>query len=416
MNTTDLQIQTPATPPRAVLGSRDLFPGLEPRIYANHASLSPPSQPVLRNVQRTLQGYAVRGMSWYAEETARRERLRGSFARMLGADEHELALVANTTAGVLAVAHGLRWKRADRLVVFGGEFPTNVTPWQQAAHRNDLELVWLEADPFRRDRAAALERLEGELRRGVRLVAVSAVQFTTGQRMPLEQMGALCRQYGAELFVDAIQALGIVPLDVRAMQVDYLTAGSHKWLMGPEGVGALYVSEQAGKQLQPAVAGWLSVEQPFAFLTDGPGHLRYDRPYQNGARLAEAGTPNSAGVAGLEASVRLIEQLGVKSIFEHVQHWHDAVEPGLAERGFESARMEDPAGRSGILSLRPPDPALAPAWARELAALGIACATPDGWLRLSPHWPNPLDEAEFLLAAFDRILARGGPKPDSESN
>lgn len=410
MNLTENTNQHSSTSARAEIGSRALFPGLMPRIYANHGSLSPPSVPVREAVQRTLDGYAIQGMAWYAEETARRERLRQMLADMIGADVAELALIANTTAGILTVALGLPWQRGDRVVVFDGEFPTNVTPWQQAARRHSLEMIWMEADAFRRDRPRALERLEDQLRRGVRLVAVSAVQFTTGQRMPLEAIGALCRQHGAELFVDAIQAMGVVPLDVKALGIDYLTSGSHKWLMGPEGVGALYVSSERAEKLLPEVAGWLSVEKPFAFLTDGPGHLHYDVPLKCGARMAEAGTPNTVGAAGLEASVSLIDRLGVAQIFEHVQAWHDEVEPGLVQRGFESARMDDPSGRSGILSVRPADASRSPAWARALGEHGIACATPDGWLRLSPHWPNALSEAELLFQTVDSILDHHGPE------
>lgn len=396
----------------AEIGSRALFPHLETRVYANHASLSPPSTAVRDAVTRTLDGYATRGMSWYAEETARRERLRESLARLIGADASHLALVANTSAGVLAVALCLPWKRGDRVVVFDGEFPTNVTPWQQAARREGLELVWLRAEDFRLNRDAALVRLEDELRRGARLVAVSAVQFTTGQRMPLARIGALCKRYGAELFVDAIQAAGIVPLDVESMGIDYLTTGSHKWLMGPEGLAAFYAAPEAADRLHPNVAGWLSHQRPFAFLTDGPGELRYDRPFQHGARMVEAGTPNTLGAAGLEASLADIQRLGVAHVLGHVQAWHDAVEPGLIERGFESARMDDASGRSGSLSVRPPDPADAPAWLKALAEAGIACAAPDGWLRLSPHWPNGLDEHVVLLEAIDAVLERGLPQAD----
>lgn len=397
------------TPIRAELGSRALFPDLRARIYANHASLTPPSTAVREAVRATLDGYATQGMAWYKEETDRRERLRAALARMIGARDEDLALVANTSAGVLAVSLCLPWRRGDRIVVFEGEFPTNVTPWQQAARREALELAWMKADDFRTDRDGALQRLEDELRRGVRLVAVSAVQFTTGQRMPLKRIGELCKRHGAELFVDAIQAMGVVRLDVSAMNIDYLTAGSHKWLMGPEGLAAFYAAPEAAGRLEPNVAGWLSHEHPFAFLTEGPGHLRYDRPFQRGARMAEAGTFNTLGAAGLEASVSLIERIGTDAILAHVQAWHDAVEPGLVERGFESARMEDATGRSGSLSVRPPDPSTAPAWLTALGEAGIACAAPDGWLRLSPHWPNRLDEAEILFDAIDRLVARGGP-------
>ena len=399
----------PAAQPR--LGSRALFPELETRVYANHASLSPPSQAVVDAVSACLSQYARDGMGCYAVEVERRERLRDRLAGLVGASGHDLALVANTTAGVLAVALGIPWRRGDRILVFDGEFPTNITPWQQAARREGLELVWMRADDFRTDRAGALQQLEDHLREGIRLVAVSAVQFTTGQRMPLEAIGELCRRHDCELFVDAIQAMGVVPLDVEACAIDYLTCGSHKWLMGPEGTGCFYARDEVAARLEPNVAGWLSHEDPFAFLTRAPNELRYDRPLVQSARMVESGTPHSLATAGLEASVGLIDAIGVESIFEHVQAWHDALEPGLVERGFTSARMADAEGRSGILSVRTSDPAAGPAWSRALADHGIASASPDGWLRLSPHWPNGLDEAEIVLKAIDEIMAGGGPSP-----
>lgn len=395
------------------LGDRGMFPELQARVYANHASLSPPSLPVCRAVAGAMEGYAAEGMSRYRREMERRERLRGMLAGLIGAESANVALVPNTTAGVLAVALSLPWRRGERVVVFDGEFPTNITPWQQAARRHDLELVWMRADDFRLDRAGAMERFEAELRTGVRLVAVSAVQFSTGQRMPLETMGALCKRHGAELFVDAIQAVGVVPMDVGRMAIDYLACGSHKWLMAPEGIGFFYVADERARQLEPNVAGWLSHEDPFAFLTGAPGELRYDRGFRLGARMAESGTPNTLGVAGLEASVELLTGLGIKTIFEHVQAWHDALETGLVERGFVSARMRDRHGRSGILSVRPKDPALAPVWAQALGREGIAAASPDGWIRLSPHWPNTSAEAKVVLEAIDTIEDRGGPeRPD----
>jgi len=390
-----------------VLGSRAWFPDLEPRVYANHASVSPPSQAVLQAVNRTQAGYARLGMAWYSEEVDRRERLRARLADLIGAAARDLALVANTSAGVLAVALCLPWRAGDRIVLFKGEFPTNVTPWQQAARRHRLELVWLDAEEFRLNRARALQRLNDELGKGARLVAVSAVQFSTGQRMPLEAMGQLCRRHGSELFVDAIQAVGAVPIDVERMGIDYLSAGSHKWLMGPEGIGGFYAAPAAAERFDPNVAAWLSHQQAFAFLTDGCGQLRYDRALVEGARMVESGTPNTLAAAGLEASIEAIASLGIAAIFNHLQAWHDRAEPGLLARGFQSARMADPGGRSGILSVRPSDPDSAPYWAARLAEHGIACASPDGWLRFSPHWPNALDEIEILFAAIDQVIEQG---------
>jgi len=396
-----------STSARPALGSRALFPDLQTRVYLNHASLSPPSVPVIQAVQRSLHGYSTQGMAWYVEEMECRDRLRAQLAGLIGGRAEDLGLVANTSAGVLAAALCIDWQRGDRIVLFEGEFPTNITPWQQAARREGLEIVWQRAEDFRTDRDTALERLEDQLKGGVRLVAVSAVQFTTGQRMPLEAIGALCNRYGAELFVDGIQALGVVPVDAPGLGIHYFTAGSHKWLMGPEGVGCLWVDPAVAERLQPNVAGWLSHRDAFAFLTNGPGHLLYDREFLSGARMVEAGTFNSLGAAGLEASVGLIEEIGVAALFEHVQRWHDRIEPGLIERGFESARMEPDDGRSGSLCLRPPEDQSAPDWARALAEHGVSVSSPDGWLRLSPSWPNALSETETLLEVVDRILQDG---------
>ncbi|HLS05715.1 MAG TPA: aminotransferase class V-fold PLP-dependent enzyme [Wenzhouxiangella sp.] len=401
----DQTVSRPA--PRA--GSRALFKGLEVDVYANHASISPPSLPVRQAVADSLAGYARRGMAWYRNEVQRRRRVRAALTGLIGAEPGTVGLTGNTSLGVLAVALNLDWRRGDRVLLLDGEFPANVIPWQQAARRHNLALSWLDSDEFRISRARALSRLEDELKQGVRLLAVSAVQFSTGQRMPLEQIGKLCHQYDAELFVDAIQAVGIVPLNVQALGIDYLASGSHKWLMAPEGAGLLYVAPQRADALQPNLAGWLSQEDPFAFLERAPGELRYDRPFIGGGKMLELGTPATLAIAGLEASLDLIVQLGVEAILDHVHAWHDRLEPGLAERGFASARMKDAGGRSGILSVRPDNPALAPAWAAALAERGIACASPDGWLRLAPHWPNSLAEPARILAAVDEILAGGGP-------
>ncbi len=400
----------------ATLGSRALFPALRPRVYLNHAAISPPSAPVQAAVQAALAGYAAEGVSRYPVEMERRARVRAAFGALLGADGSDIALLPNTSQGVVNIALCLPWRRGDRVLLFRGEFPTNVTPWQQAARRHGLELVWIDAEDMRADRDATLAKVAAEVAKGLRLIAVSAVQFQTGLRMPLAELGALCRDHPqTELFVDAIQAVGVVPLDVRALGVHYLTAGGHKWLMGPEGTGGLYVAPESAARLVPNVAAWLSHDESFSFLFEGAGHLRYDRPVVRTAAMVEGGAANVLGVAGLEASLGLIAQLGPAAIYRHVQAWHDAAESGLLARGWRSARSPHASGRSGILSVRPPSGATdaargAPAWSTALSAHGVSCACPDGWLRLAPHWPNALDEVDVVLDAVDAISAAGLPQ------
>ncbi len=362
-----------------MLGSRALFPTLEGRVYLNHAAISPLSTPVCAAMVSCIEDYAARGLGALPHWMAQREELRVDLGRLLGVPPERIALTGGTSRGLMDLALCLPWQPGDRVLCFQGEFPANVTPWRQAASQFGLELVLL---------PQSLEALEEELRRGARLVAVSAVQFSTGRRMPVEEMGLLCHRHGAELAVDGIQAVGAVPLDLA--EVDYLAGGSHKWLMGPEGAGYLYVAE--GRRLVPRVAGWLSHPEPVDFLLEGEGHLRYDKPIRDEPSALEIGSMNAVGMAGLGAAVKLLLELGVENIHQHVQSILDPLEQGLLRRGCRSLR-----DGSCTLAVQPPIGGIAAA--RALGEAGIAVSAPDGLLRLAPHWPNSVDQVETVLAS-----------------
>jgi selenocysteine lyase/cysteine desulfurase len=388
----------------AKLGDRSLFPDLAYRVYFNHAAISPPSLAVRRAVTEVLDDYAQHGAGSFPTWAAQRNRLRGKLAHLVGVRAEDIALMPNTSRGVSDIALCFPWNRGDRVILFEGEFPANVTPWLRAAETFGLEIAWIPLAEFLASNEQGLARLGRELTRGARLVAVSAVEFQTGLRMPVEAMAKLAHQAGAELFVDAVQCCGVMPIDAGAAQIDYLAAGAHKWLMGLEGAGFLYVSPERVGALRPNVAGWLSHEDPVGFLLRGPGLLRYDRPIRKRADLVEGGNVNTAGLAGLEASLDLIQSVGPQTIFAHVGAILDALEPALVERGFSSLRSRDPAQRSGILGALPPAGISVVDLARELGDRGIACSTPDGVLRFSPHWPNDLGQVSEVVAALDASL------------
>ncbi len=388
------------------LGDRTLFPTLAARAYLAHAAISPPSTPVRRAMDEALAAYASRGALHFGAMVAQRARLRASLATLMNAEPEAVALVPNTSAGVTDIALCIPWRAGDRVVLFEGEFPANTTPWQRAAELHGLELVWLRADLFRTDPTRAFEALDAALAPGARLVAASQVQFQTGHRMPLAELSRRAHARGAELFVDAIQGLGAVPLDVRADGVDYLASGSHKWLMGTEGNGVLYARPHLARALRPHVAGWLSHEDPVRFLVEGAGHLRYDRPLRARADVVEGGTFAALGCAALEASVGMLLTLGVAAVYAHVNAYLDALERGLVARGFASLRSADPDGRSCILGALPPEGSghTAVTLARALADRGVVVSTPDGVLRFAPHWPNHPDEVPAVLDAVDHAL------------
>jgi cysteine desulfurase/selenocysteine lyase len=389
----------------ARLGDRSLFPHLEARVYLNHGGISAPSTAVQHAVSEVLDDYMRRGGGAFVRWQEQRQRLKGKLGALLGVSGDDIALIPNTTRGVTDVSLCFPWARGDRVILFQGEFPSNITPWQRAAATFDLELSFLPLEEWSRDVELGLASLERELDRGARLVAVSAVQFQTGLRMPLREITRRCHARGAEVFVDAVQACGAVPLDAGAAGVDYLACGSHKWMMGLEGAGFLYVHPSRVAELRPTTAGWLSHEDGLGFLFNGPGHLRYDRPFKQRVEFLEGGNYNPAGLAGLEASLDLIQQIGVPAIYDHVNGYLDALESGLVARGFQSLRAADARYRSCTLGLLPPPGVSVVALQRELGARGIACALPDGVLRFTPHWPNNHAEIPIVLEAVDQTLS-----------
>jgi selenocysteine lyase/cysteine desulfurase len=390
----------PLPPPR--LGSRDLFPELATKVYANHAGVSPLSLRVRRAVDDLLTVYACQGASAVSATLAVRSRLRAAVARLVGARPDEIALTSGASHGLLAIALSFPWKPGDRFVVFQGEFPANVAPWLRAAKLFGLEPLFLDARDLAGDGELGLVAIDRALRRGARLVALSAVQFQTGARMPLAAVAELCARHGAAVCVDAIQAVGVLPFDVKSLGIDFAAGGAHKWLMGIEGAGYLYVREDRIAELRPALAGWLSHEDPVSFLTEGrEGLLRYDRPLRIRADVFEGSSAASASFAAFEASIETILSLGVPAIHEHVSTWCNLLEPALRERGFEVLRAADPARRSGILSARAPAGVDARRLRDALAKAGVAVGIPDGLVRFSPHWPNSLEEIDVIAEALD---------------
>jgi len=369
------------------LGSRDLFPELEPRVYANHAAISPMSTLVRDALVEVWEDYAAKGVHAYLGWLEQRLRLKEEvLLGLLGVSgsAKDIAFSASTTRALSDAALCLDWQQGDRVLLFSGEFPANVTPWVQAAAAFGASV-----DVLPQSLSAAEEALK---RGGVRVLAVSAVQFQTGRRMPVRELIELAHRYGALIAVDAIQALGVVPLDLEG--ADLVAGGSHKWAMGIEGLGYLYV--RPGTPLVPRVAGWWSHEDPVDFLFAGAGKLEKRGKIREQGDFLEMGSVSAVGAAALWAGLVPMRRIGIERVYEHVQAWHDRVEPVFVSRGFESLR-----GESGSLCF---SHARAVEVSEALCEAGISVSAPDGVLRLSPHWCNDLDEHALIAEELDRCL------------
>jgi cysteine desulfurase / selenocysteine lyase len=300
----------------------------------------------------------------------------------------EIALGGNTGFGINVAALGLPVPPGATILASAGEFPTNVYPWMaQEARGARLELVPTDASGHP-DAERILERLE---RGDVAVLALSAVQFGTGYRADLARFGAACRERGVPFVVDAIQALGCIPLDVEAMRIDVLATGGHKWLCGPFGTGFLYVRRALQEVLEPRMIGWTAMRasRDLTRLTE------YEWTFVDDARRYEQGTVPFHDLAGFAASMELLMEVGVKRIEAHVAGLLDRLAAGL--RGVPGAEIASdlrPAHRSGILAFRVPDAEAAYA---ALGEAGVICALREHAIRIAPHlYSTPGD--------IDRVL------------
>jgi len=368
--------------------TRSFFPVSRELVYLNHAGVAPVSTRAAEALERYLGEATRRGAYRYdAFYDAEVERVRGRAATLLGARPEEVAFVKNTTEGLGLVAQGLDWRPGDRVLTCDLEYPSNVLPWQALADRG-VETVLLAG----RDGRLPLETLETALASPqVRLLAISSVEFGSGARNDLATIGALCRERGVLLCVDAIQSLGVLPLDVAGLGVDFLSADGHKWLCSVEGAGVFYCAQALQDRLRPRIVGWHNVADNRDFDT-------YQSALQPSAVRYEEGTPNTGGIFALGGAIDLVLELGVDAIAERVLGLGDRLVVGLRERG---ATVVSPRGAeaSGIVAFR-----LAGEEPRRTAARlrdeRFCVAMRRGCVRASPHFYNDEAEIDALLAAL----------------
>ena len=355
--------------------------------YFDHAAIAPLSGPARQALAGWAEDAADNGAANYSAWTLRVERLRTLAARTIGALPEEIALVANTTAGINLVAEGFPWKPGDNVVTRADEFPSNQYPWLHLADRG-VETRRLPTENGRLD----LDRLAAACDSRTRVVSVSWVAYASGWRHDLDRLVELVHGRGALLFVDAIQALGVFPLDVRRTPVDFLAADGHKWLLGPEGAGVFFTRREHLDLLRPVGVGWNSVRNELDF-----SHI--ELVFKDSAARYEGGSQNVAGLSGLAASLELLDRFGTTALSRRIVEITDLACRRLTEIGATILSDRSPAHRSGIVSFELPgrDPQTLRQQCREKDVV-LSCRA--GRLRISPHAYNTPEDVERLIEAL----------------
>ncbi len=367
---------------------RGRFPIFKHKVYVNSCSQGALSDSVRAAYQRYLDDWDERGAPWeYWVELM--EAAREELAGLIGADGDEVAVTTSVSAGVSALASAFRFDQGrDTIVVSNFEFPTIGQIW----HAQELRGARVVHVPAERDGTIPLERFEAAVDERTALVAVTAVCFRNGSRIDVEGVTRLAHQRGARVLLDAYQAVGALPIDVRAMEVDFLAAGVLKYLLGSAGLAFLYCRAEHVKELVPTATGWFADADIFQMDI-------HDYSPSPTARRFEAGTPPVPNIYAGIAGIRLMREIGVAATAEHVRGLNDLLLEGLDELGARVVTPRDPARRGPLIAVESSD---VHALVEALAADEIVTSSRDANLRISPHCYNSTEDIRALLDSLAR--------------
>jgi kynureninase len=368
---------------------RSRFPIFEHTAYINSCSQGALSADVRHAYEEYLEGWDEHGAAW-EHWVERGEAVRKAFARLVNASPDEVAVTTSVSQAVSAVVSALPLERGDRrkLLISELEFPTV----GQIAHAQELrgaEVVQVRAEA---DGTIPLERFDEAIDEHTALVCCTAISYRTGTRLDLGEVARLAHARGALVLADSYQAVGSVPLDVRLLDVDFLTTGTVKYLLASAGLGFLYCRPELVARLLPTQTGWFADEDIFRMdISDYSPHPT--------ARRFDSGTPPVPAIYAGLAGIALVEETGVAAIEQHVRSLNDRLLEGLDELGASVATPRAEAQRGALVCVRSSD---ASALVDALAAEGVVTSSREDKLRISAHLYNVEDDIDRVLAALSR--------------
>jgi len=368
---------------------RALFPITERAIYLNHAAVSPLPTTTLHAVESQLRDVHENGSAGFRNWLATKEQARELLANLLGARSEQVAFMRNTSDALSSVANGLTWRAGDNIVTFSREFPSNIYPWLRIRDTFGVEVRMCEERQGRVD----LDELESMIDDNTRVVAVSQVQYASGFRLDLERIGRKVRQHDALFVVDVIQALGVIPTNVDVELIDVAAGAGHKWLMAPEGVGYLYLSDRARERIQPTLVGWISVPNP-------DDYLDFEQGWNRGTLAWETGTGPASLLYGFKASLELLTAHGAERIAQYLEELTDQLCEGLKGKRYEVVSSRAAGEKSQIVCIRNLDGTSAMSLYHQLNARNIVTAPRGDRLRIAPHFYNTATEVDELVKAL----------------
>jgi selenocysteine lyase/cysteine desulfurase len=320
----------------------------------------------------------------YKELLRRADESKQLLGKLLNTTADRFAFTSNTSSGLNILAQGIRWEKGDRIILGDVEFPANVYPFM------NLKDIGVEIDFVKSENGiVTAEDLISAITPKTKLISVSYVQFLSGYRIDLEILGTACKEKGIIFSLDATQGLGALTLDVQKCNIDFISCGTQKWMLGLQGMAFIYITEELQNKLKTASVGWLSVENAWELID-------YDFTLKKTANRYQPGTLNTFGIYAIDASLKTFDEFGFNDIEEQVLSNSKYFIEQLTDTTFTPIlQYFNKKNLSGIISFKREDAADI---FNHLQAKNIETAVREDIVRLSPHFYNTKDEIDKVVA------------------
>jgi len=363
---------------------RALFPALKKYTFINAAGGAPIARPVAEAGARYYREALAHGDAYWDKWLKRMEDTRCRLARFINAGKKEVAFTLNTSHGMSLVSGALKGKGA--VLTMEDEFPSSTLAWLKAGFK--VEFVKPENNIY------TIKNIAAHLTKDIKILVTSYVQYRTGFRQDLEALGGLCKSRGIIFVVNATQALGAMPMDVKKANMDFMVFSCFKWTMAGYGAAGLYASKKRLAGLSFQEAGWRSVSAPEKMDNKALAMKKE-------ASAVEAGCMHFPCIFALGASLELLDGIGIKNIQNRIFGMNDYLVKGLRGMGAEIITPLEPRFRSGITVVKVKNPSAA---VEKLAAMGIMTAARGEGIRISLHFYNNRRDIDRLVAALEKII------------
>ena len=368
------------------------FPVNQEMIWLNNCGTTPAGTHIVNALSRFMEGYSRKGI---LTETARfpetRRHIKSILSRLLNCLPEELALIHNTAEGMNIISHGLKLSAGDEVILLQNEYPSNIYPWRHLEKKG----VKLITTPIETSPENFLRELKRLITAKTRAVSLSAVHWCTGMPLPLEQTGELCRKNNIDFVVDGAQGVGMQPVDVRSANIDYMTFSGWKWLMGPLGLGVLFVSRKKLNDLDPVFIGTASV-------INDKEYFPYKSELKPSADRFTISTANFNDWVYFEAAIEFIEDIGFQTVRERIYELSANLRDGLSDLGFNVFSDHFRDYPTGIVVCEKPGVATGAVMA-HLNRNKVVAAERLGRVRFSPHIYISPEQIDTVLNMLTRV-------------